>query len=248
MSVSRETVVGVVERFGVPAPGPTADAVARLVEALASEPDPPTTVRTPAEALDVHVADSLSGLVVPGLRTAHRIADIGAGAGFPGLVLAAALPSARVDLIEAAQRKCAVIERLASAAGLEARARPVPTRAEDWARSEGPVYDAVTARALAPLSVICEYAAPLLREHGVLVAWKGVRDGDEEEDGAAAASQLGLALLDVLPVTPFEGSINRHLHVYSKVSDTPDRYPRRTGVAAKKPITRRKYRGNSGSA
>ncbi len=69
--------------------------------ALAAEADPPTTVREPAEALDVHVADSLTGLQEEALRSARRVADIGAGAGFPGLVLAVALPGAQIDLVEA---------------------------------------------------------------------------------------------------------------------------------------------------
>ena len=236
MSVSRETVLEVVSRFDVPEPDRTADAVLRLLAALEAEPDPPTTVRTPAAALDVHVADSLSGLAVPALRAAAHIADIGAGAGFPGVVLAAALPEAQVDLIEAAQRKCVVIGRLASAAGIEARAQAIPSRAEDWARSNRGAYDAVTARALAPLAVICEYAAPLLREGGALVAWKGARDAEEEAMGAAAASQLGFAAAEILPVTPFQGSRNLHLHVYSKVSDTPPTVPRRVGMATKKPL------------
>ena len=83
--------------------------LARLLEGLAAEPHPPTTVRAPVDALDGHLADSLAGLTVPALARADRIADVGAGAGFPGLALAAELPTARVDLIEAAGRKCAVI-------------------------------------------------------------------------------------------------------------------------------------------
>ena len=88
----------------------------------------------PAEALDAHVADSLSGLAVSDLSRARRIADVGAGAGFPGLALAIALPGARVDLIVAAGRKTAVIGRLAQAAELP-NARAITARAEDWART-----------------------------------------------------------------------------------------------------------------
>ncbi len=83
----------------------------------------------------------------------------------------------------------------------------------------------MTARALAPLAVIAEYAAPLLREGGVLVAWKGSRDDEEEERGAAAAEQLGLSAPEVLRVEPFEGAANRHLHVLKKVGPTPDGFP-----------------------
>ncbi|HEV7499332.1 MAG TPA: 16S rRNA (guanine(527)-N(7))-methyltransferase RsmG [Vicinamibacteria bacterium] len=237
MSAPRDLVAATVRRFQVPDPDATTAAVAAILEALEREPDPHTTVTKLADALDVHVADSLAGLEVPALRQAANIADIGAGAGFPGLVLAAALPGARVDLIESSRRKCAVIDRLAAAAGLQDRARAVPARAEEWAKRGGAgAYDAATARALAPLPVICEYAAPLLRLGGLLVAWKGARDAQEEHSGHLAAAELGFGPPDVTPSNPYRGSENRHLHVYYKVTETPAKYPRRAGVAAKRPI------------
>ena len=212
------------------------DAFERLLEGLAAEPDPPTTARKPPEALRLHVADSLSGLEVPALRGAGRIADIGAGAGFPGLVLAGALPAAGVDLIEANGRKCAVIERLAAAARLS-NARALAVRAEEWAVDAGSAsYDAVTARAVAPLAVLVEYAAPLLRLGGALVAWRGARDEQAERAGGVAAASVGLATSEVRPVVPFAGARDRHLHVYFKVEPTPDRFPRRPGMARKRPL------------
>jgi 16S rRNA (guanine527-N7)-methyltransferase len=219
----------------------SAEQIARLLAALAAEPDPPTTMRAPANALDAHVADSLSALEVPELARARRIADIGAGAGFPGLALAVALPEASIDLVEAAGRKAAVISRLAQAAELT-NARAVTARAEEWAATPAAAgggagaYDAVVVRAVAALPVLAEYAAPLLREGGVLVAWKGARDAGEEAAGRAAAAELGLAAEDVLHVEPFEGARERHLHVYRKVAPTPARFPRRPGMAVKRPL------------
>jgi 16S rRNA (guanine527-N7)-methyltransferase len=170
------------------------------------------------------------------LRQAGRVADIGSGAGFPGLPLAIALPHARVDLVESARRKCEVIERLAGAAGLR-NARAIPARAEEWARGEGSeAYDAVTVRAVATLAVLVEYAAPLLATGGALVAWKGGRDEAEEGAGRAAASQLGLQAGEVLPVRPFKGARQRHLHVYLKAKETPPNFPRRPGMATKRPL------------
>jgi 16S rRNA (guanine527-N7)-methyltransferase len=237
MNVSRETVAETAGRFQLADRATAVAAIHRLLEALAAEPDPPTTVRDPVRALDVHIADSLTALAIPTLRDAARIADIGAGAGFPGLALAAALPDTRVDLIESAQRKCEVIERLAEAAGLQPRVRAVPVRVEEWAAAEGrTAYDAVTARALASLPVLCEYAAPLLRVGGVLVAWKGARDRAEEDAGAKAAPRLGLGPPEVSRVHPYPGSRGHHLYVYPKVMDTPVSYPRRVGVAARKPL------------
>lgn len=212
-----------------------------LLEALAAEPDPHTTVSEPEAALEVHVADSLSGLEVSGLSAARRIADIGAGAGFPGLVLAMALPRAQVDLVESAGRKTALMGRLIQAVGLS-NARSVTARVEDFARIPASLgggagaYDAVTARAVGPLAVLVEYAAPLLLDGGVLVAWKGARDADEEAAGAAAAREVGMAVEEVLPVKPYPRSENRHLHVFRKVAPTPDRFPRRAGMARKRPL------------
>jgi len=198
-------------------------------------------VSEPERAREVHVADSLSGLEVDDLARASWIADIGAGAGFPGLVLAIALPSARVDLIESAGRKAAVIDRLIQAAKVS-NARSVVARAEEWARLSRALgggreaYDAVTARAVAALPVLVEYAAPLLRPSGVLVAWKGAVDGDEQQLGRRAADEVGLALEEVRRVVPFAGARDRHLHVYRKVAPTPERFPRRAGIAAKRPL------------
>ena len=239
MSVSRETLDRLVARYRLG--GAASAQIERILEALAAEADPHTTVVDPEAAIEVHVADALSGLEVPDLSSARRIADIGAGAGFPGLILAVALPQAQVDLVDSAGRKTAVVDRLIRA-GSVSSARSITTRAEELGRVPGALgggrdaYDAVTARALGPLSLLVEYAAPLLREGGVLVAWKGARDGDEEAAGAAAAEQVGMAVDDVLPVKPFPSSENRHLHVLRKILPTPAGFPRRPGMARKRPL------------
>lgn len=213
-----------------------ATAFGRLLAALAAEPDPPTTIRAPRDALGGHVADSLAGLAVPELRRASSIADMGSGAGFPGLALAIALPATRVDLIEASARKCAVIDRLIAAAGLS-NARPLSQRVEGVGAGDGAgAYAAAVARAVAALPVLVEYAAPLLTAGGVLVAWKGRRDAHEERAGARACAVVGLEPSRVLAVTPFAGAHSRHLHVFTKTRDTPARFPRRPGMAAKRPL------------
>ena len=151
-------------------------------------------------------------------------------------MLAAALPEARFDLIESTGRKCEVIARLAAAAGI-GNATPRPARAEEWAGSEGAGrYEIVTARALSSLAVLAEYAAPLLELGGSLVAWKGARDPEEETAGAAAAEILGLEPTPPVIVRPFRGSRKRNLYVYTKKRATPERFPRRAGMANKRPL------------
>jgi 16S rRNA (guanine527-N7)-methyltransferase len=188
-----------------------------------------------ARAWQVHVADSLTGLELPELREAGRIADIGAGAGFPGLVLAVALPQARVDLVESVGRKCEFIRRAAAAAEI-ANARVLNLRSEELAAAQGrEAYDAVTARAVGRLSTLAELASPLLELNGVLVAWKGRRDRDEERQLANAATALAMEAEQLLDVGDRAGSEHRHLHLIRKAGPTPADLPRRPGMAKKRP-------------
>ncbi len=214
-----------------------ADAPARLgalLQALAEDPTAPTTVTNPALAADAHVADSLVALELPVVRAASAVADLGAGAGFPGLVLAIALPDTRVSLVESARRKCVFLERAVARAGI-GNAQVVHARAEAWPEGLGR-HDLVTVRALAPLAVLAEYSAPLLAIGGGLVAWKGRRDEVEEAAGADAAQQLGLEPTDVVEVHPFAEAQHRHLHVYRKIAETPAGFPRRPGRARSHPL------------
>ena len=135
-----------------------------------------------------------------------------------------------------------MIDRLIQATKL-GNARSITARVEDYARVPPALgggreaYDAVTARAVAPLAVLVEYAAPLLRPDGVLVAWKGARDLAEEDSGAAAAEKVGMAVKEVVPVQPYPASENRQLHVYRKIGPTPPEFPRRAGMARKRPLS-----------
>lgn len=194
----------------------------------------PTAVTAAGQAVDVHVADALVALELASVRAAARIADLGAGAGVPGLVLAAALPAAEVSLVESQQSKCAFIAAAAAAMRLR-NAHVVCARVEEWADGLG-AHDVVTARALASQPVVLEYAAPLLALKGQLVDWRGARQADEEEAALRAAEQLGMRRVGVRRVQPFAGAEARHLHVFEKLAETPPRFPRRAGVARRKPL------------
>jgi 16S rRNA (guanine527-N7)-methyltransferase len=209
-------------------------ALSTLLELLA-HPQAPTAVHDPDRGVDIHVADSLVGVDVPDLRDARMIADLGSGAGLPGLVLAAALPDACVVLVEATARKCDFLRDALDAMALR-NAEVVRLRAEEWTDGIGRC-DVVTARAVAALPVLCEYAAPLLRDGGVLVAWKGAVSSSEAADARAAATHLGLQVGPVRSVVPYPGSERRTLHVLHKVAPTPPNYPRRAGIATKRPLS-----------
>jgi 16S rRNA (guanine527-N7)-methyltransferase len=219
-------------RYGVSPAG--VRALEAILALQASDPAASTTVRAVDEAVDRHVADSLVAVDLPAVRHGRAIADLGSGAGWPGLALAAALPDARVSLVESAVRHCRYLERAVAAGRLE-NAFVVHARVEEWVDGLG-AHDVVTARALAALPVLCEYAAPLLGDEGVLVAWKGAVSGEEAAAGAAAAAVVGLEPVEVVAVDPYPAAERRTLHVFRKAAPTPERFPRRAGMAVKRPL------------
>jgi 16S rRNA (guanine527-N7)-methyltransferase len=215
-------------------PTGAAEQFATLLELVAAEPASITSVRDPAEGVDVHVADSLVALELDVVRAARRVADLGSGGGFPGMALAIGLPAARVVLVESVGRKAAFLERAITSLGLT-NVSVVNERAESWREGLGR-HDLVTARAVSALGVLLEYAAPLLDKDGSIVAWKGHRDPTEEADAAVAAAALGMTTPKPRPAYPFDGAPDRTLYVSLKVSDTPVGYPRRPGMARKRPF------------
>jgi 16S rRNA (guanine527-N7)-methyltransferase len=209
--------------------------LADLLSLLASDQRAPTSVREPGLAIDIHLADSLAALELDLDREAILdVADIGSGAGFPGLPLAISRPLWNTYLLDSQSRKCGFISR-ALLATMTENAQVICARAEEWRAGMGG-QDLVLARALAPQSVVLEYAAPLLRVGGRLIDWRARRDANEEYESAAAGQLLGLEFIAAHPVAPFEGAQHRHLYVYRKVRDTPERFPRRSGVARKRPL------------
>jgi 16S rRNA (guanine527-N7)-methyltransferase len=219
-------------RYGLPAGAE--DRLAALLGLVATEPAAITAVRDPAEGVEAHVADSLVALDLPAVPAARRVADLGSGGGFPGLALAIALPAAHVALVESVGRKCAFLAGAVRELGL-GNVEVVNGRAEAWPQGLG-AHDLIVARALAPLPVVVEYAAPLLELGGALVAWKGRPEPAEEADGAAAAQALGMSAPQAISVEPFPTARDRYLYLSSKVSPTPLRYPRRPGMARKRPL------------
>ena len=206
----------------------------KVLELLAEERASVSSV-VDKRAWRVHVVDSLTGLEVAELRQASRIADVGAGAGFPGLALAVALGGVQIDLIESVGRKCEFMRRAIEAAEI-ANATVHNARSEEWAVAEGREgYEVVTARAVGRLSTLAELASPLLKPNGVLVAWKGKRDPEEERQLADASAALAMKPEQILDVGNRAGSEHRHLHVIRKSGPTPADLPRRPGMAKKRP-------------
>jgi 16S rRNA (guanine527-N7)-methyltransferase len=218
-------------QYGLP-PGAVAR-LRRLLDLVQESHHSLTAVRDPVAGVEVHIADSLAGLELAAVQTAGVIADLGSGAGFPGLVLAVARPEARVVLVESVGKKAGFLAEAAEDLRLE-NVEVVGGRAEAWEAGRE-TCDVVTARALARLDVLLEYAAPLLRVEGALVAWKGKRDKGEETAAWKAGKILGMEA-PVPSTVPGPDGSERHLYLSHKLRPTPPGYPRRPGMAAKKPL------------
>ncbi len=194
-----------------------------------------TAIRVPEEVERRLFVESLA--LANLLPTAGRLADVGSGAGFPGLPIKIALPHLRVTLIEATGKKCSFLRHVVAELGLS-DVEVVAERAEavghDPHHREG--YDAVTARAVAALPALLELCLPLCKLGGVLVAPKGQRTTNDMEQARDAATQLGGAPPGLRAIT-IPGSRQQMLVVLvEKGRPTPHAFPRRPGLPAKRPL------------
>ena len=189
-------------------------------------------VTTKEEAARVLVLEGLACL--PPLPQRGTLVDLGSGPGTPGIPIAVARPELRVTLVESSRKKAGFLAVVLRELGL-VNAEVVHARAEDVGR--GPAHrerhDAVTARALAALPVLAEYALPLLRVGGIAVFPKARRAPEEVARAAGAVARLGGAPGVEVRRLPSGGD----LIVVRKVAPTPDRYPRRPGLPARRPLS-----------
>ncbi len=198
-----------------------------------------TSVADWRRAQAVHYLDSLSVLSVipPALLRSGRLADVGSGAGLPGVALRIAAPSLRVTLVEATRKKADFLRGLPETLGLsgvDVLACRAETLGRDPAAREA--FDVVTARGVARLNTLAEFTLPLCRVGGVIVASKGADAESEAVEAETAVRALGGILREVRWIDVPGLDRPRALVVLDKVAPTPDRYPRRPGIPGKRPL------------
>ena len=187
------------------------------------------------EAIDRNYLDCAAPLAgnIPAVKTA---VDVGSGAGFPGIPLAILLPNARFTLIDSLGKRVEFLNEVISALGLNARA--LHLRAEDAARREDlrEAFDLATARAVAPMNVLCEYLLPFVKVGGYALALKGPGLDEELDAAQNALAILGGRLERVQPL-PMPGRDWDHRAAWiGKIAPTPDKYPRKAGKVEKRPL------------
>jgi 16S rRNA (guanine527-N7)-methyltransferase len=181
-----------------------------------------TSIRDREQAWREHVLDSLQAAPLVA-RFAGSIADVGAGGGAPGIPLAAAFPERELTLIESQRRKCHFLERFERDFP---NLRIVCGRAEEQAVD---TYGVVVAKALAPPPIALEWCLPLVAPGGAAILFVGAF----EQDLAGVANRLGGGVPESHPI---EGARDRRLVVIPKLEPTPQGFPRRPGMARKRPL------------
>ncbi|HPJ01362.1 MAG TPA: 16S rRNA (guanine(527)-N(7))-methyltransferase RsmG [Candidatus Limiplasma sp.] len=189
--------------------------------------------------LDRHLMDSLTPLTVEGLIGNNAsLIDVGSGAGLPGMPLAIARPDLRVTLLDSMQKRVVFLQTVVQTLSL-ANVSVLHARAEDAAQNAAcrERFDIATARAVAALPVLQELLLPFVRVGGKCVCLKGPAAEDELLAGAAAAGLLGGGSPEMVEIAlPFAPDLRHVLAITEKHSQTPKRYPRRSGTPAKNPL------------
>ncbi len=194
-----------------------------------------TAITEPDDIVIKHFADSLAFFKFSGVEKGNKIADVGCGAGFPGVPILIAGDSLDVTLFDAVNKKLDFIRYLLSE--LDLKADVIHIRAEDAGRK--PEYrekfDFVTARAVAQLRILSEFCLPLVRVGGKFVSMKGDISNEEKTNGIAAFKKLNSELYDDIVYNIHNGDI-RNILIAKKVSQISPKYPRNMGQINKKPL------------
>jgi 16S rRNA (guanine527-N7)-methyltransferase len=198
-----------------------------------------TAIEDPSDIEIKHFLDSLSCLRVMGPKPSGRLADVGSGAGFPGIPLKIMVPELAVTLIESNSKKAEFCRHVV--VGLDLNGVEVlNARAEEVGREPDHrgAYDWAVARAVARLPIVVELLLPLLKVGGIGIAQKGESGPAEAEQAGPALEALGGRIQELIQVDLPGVPETRFLIVIEKTSTTPDRFPRRPGTPAKRPLGR----------
>lgn len=197
-----------------------------------------TAVKSPDEFVVKHLLDSLSCIDSPEWKKALTIADIGTGAGFPGVPLAIMDPSKKFSLIDSLQKRLRVIDQITEELNIS-NIQTFHLRAEEAGQSKEhrEKYDLCVSRAVASMNVLVEWCLPLLKVGGTFIAYKGEKVSQELSEAENAIRLLGGKVNRLEKVSLQDRSAENHVLVYiEKVKHTPNRFPRKSGTAKKEPL------------
>lgn len=235
----KQEISAALERNGIPYPSDLPEKLDVYLSLLSewNQKMDLTAVQSEKDTIEKHFIDSLTVLKTGLITNESKLIDVGTGAGFPGLVLAMAVNNIQVTLLDSQQKRLSFLEQVCKAAEVE-NVKLIHARAEDGSRKEAlrEKFDYATARALAPLNVLCEYLLPFVKTGGYALCWKGPALKEEIKPGIKAAHLLG-GRLEMPFNCPVEGRDWEHMILpIKKIRFTPALYPRKAGIPKNKPL------------
>ncbi|HBE99240.1 MAG TPA: 16S rRNA (guanine(527)-N(7))-methyltransferase RsmG [Firmicutes bacterium] len=194
-----------------------------------------TSIKTEGEIIEKHFYDCLLASDPSLLKEGKKVADLGSGAGFPGLVWAICFPKASYTLIEATKKKCTFLEEVARVLGLT-NVTVLNGRVEELPSTYKESFDVVTARAVAELPIFAELALPFLKVNGTFVAMKGAHGEHELKNAEHACKVLGVSKISI-SLSSLPNDEGERCNIYLlKGKKTDKRYPRKYSDILKKPL------------
>lgn len=194
-----------------------------------------TAITEPHDIVIKHFIDSLYPLRFIHMEKGKKLIDVGTGGGFPGLPLLIANPELEVNFVDSIGKKLGFIKDVLRNTGLIGQVTHI--RAEEIGKDaeHRESYDFATARAVAPLNVLCEYCLPLVKVGGFFVSLKGSTGNEELHQARTAIKTLGGALEQFEEYTLPNGD-KRTLIIIKKISQTPTKYPRKSKKIDTRPL------------
>ncbi len=189
------------------------------------------------EVIKKHFVDSLSLVKAYDLTSPVSLIDIGTGAGFPGIPLKIVFPDLEITLLDSLNKRVDFLQSVIASLDLKG-IDAFHGRAEDFARREKfrERFDLCVSRAVANLSVLCEYCLPYVKIGGKFISYKSEKIMEELKTAEHAVDVLGGKVKEQISFTLPDSDINRNLIVIEKSRKTPKQYPRKAGTASKDPL------------
>ncbi len=196
-----------------------------------------TAVLNENDFIRIHYLDSLLPYHMEAIKEAHTILDMGTGAGFPGVPLAMVYPEKSFYLVDSVKKKLKVIEDIASELNIK-NITLIHGRAEELAydRNHRGFYDVCVSRAVAELSVLCEYCLPYVKIGGTFLPYKTAKAQEEINDSLKSIELLGGRLEDKKTFSHEAFDAEHWVLEIKKVKNTPSKYPRKAGIPKKQPL------------
>ncbi len=194
-----------------------------------------TRITEPDEIVIKHFVDSLTLLTVYNVPSGAKVADIGTGAGFPGVALKIVRPDIELTLIDSLGKRINFLNELCDKLGFSAETYHLRAEEAGLKAELREKFDVTTARAVARLNILCEYCIPLTKTGGAFISMKGPTGSEEADESVKASDILGGKIKSVNKLTLSDSS-ERQIIIIDKISSTPSKYPRHGGKISKNPL------------